>query len=45
MLNGTLENGTTTSGGTEDADGAAVRAKSSGYVALVAVVGFMVYFI
>lgn len=45
VLNGTLENGTTTSGGTEDADGAAVRAKSSGYVALVAVVGFMVYFI
>jgi hypothetical protein len=48
VLNGTLPNGTTTSGGTEDVNGesAAIHnAQSSGYMALVAMVAFMVYFI
>lgn len=46
VLNGTLENGTTVSGGTEDANSALGRnAQSSGYLALVMLVGFTVYFV
>jgi len=46
VLNGTLPNGTTTSGGTEDANGAMMLgAQSSGYLALVALVGLTVFFV
>jgi hypothetical protein len=47
VLNGTLPNGTTTAGGTEDAFSAGVRTavEMSGYWVMVALVGFTVFLV
>jgi hypothetical protein len=47
ILNGTLPNGTTASGGTEDAFSAGARTviEASGYWVMVALVGMTVYFV
>lgn len=45
VLNGTLPNGTTTAGGTEDANGARRMVEASGYWVMIALVGCTVLLI